>query len=370
MRAKTINKRNQFLQAGKELFFEKGYISVSVKEICDKLDTTTGSFYFMFSSKEKLLEELLIESLTHLWTTGEAVAKAQKDLKSKLGNYFENALDYVIREIELMKFYRSILDETGIGAKTAHEIRDLSLKKQEENLYYLLNSHKEEINHDSKRIRDLAKYTMLILEHKQVEFIDKLIKLNNENILNTSMELKNAIKQDFVIFNNDIKLSTSSIEDKVENYIKLQDKTTINLGTKLENYFTNITKIISTLKIDNLISITNEINKYRQGVLEDEFFLQEVGHCKIIKFTDKSNNDFTEVFYNDSGEKLYAETYSEDKLKFLIKYQNDKIKDGIEFDKDGNVIFEYFYNEAEEISKKIEYEYHNNGKRIKEEVNY
>lgn len=228
---------------------------------------------------------------------------------------------------------------------------------------------------NSKKLDVIDKY---VLENskklnnivEQILESNKNIKLNNENILNTSMELKNTIKQDFVIFNNDIKLSTSSIEDKVENYIKLQDKITINLGTKLENYFTNITKIISTLKIDNLISITNEINKYRQGVLEDEFFLQEVGHCKIIKFTDKSNNDFTEVFYNDSGEKLYAETYSEDKLKFLIKYQNDKIKDGIEFDKDGNVIFEYFYNEAEEISKKIEYEYHNNGKRIKEEVNY
>ena len=71
MRAKTINKRNQFLQAGKELFFEKGYISVSVKEICDKLDTTTGSFYFMFSSKEKLLEELLIESFQTLRSRGE-----------------------------------------------------------------------------------------------------------------------------------------------------------------------------------------------------------------------------------------------------------------------------------------------------------
>ena len=228
---------------------------------------------------------------------------------------------------------------------------------------------------NSKKLDVIDKY---VLENskklnnivEQILESNKNIKLNNENILNTSMELKNAIKQDFVIFNNDIKLSTSSIEDKVENYIKSQDKITINLGTKLENYFTNITKIISTLKIDNLISITNEVNKYRQGILEDEFFLQEVGHCKIIKFTDKSNNDFTEVFYNDSGEKLYAETYSEDKLKFLIKYQNDKIKDGIEFDKDGNVIFEYFYNEAEEISKKIEYEYHNNGKRIKEEVNY
>lgn len=228
---------------------------------------------------------------------------------------------------------------------------------------------------NSKKLDVIDKYVLENSEKlnnivEQILESNKNIKLNNENILNTSMELKNTIKQDFVIFNNDIKLSTSSIEDKVENYIKLQDKTTINLGTKLENYFTNITKIISTLKIDNLISITNEINKYRQGVLEDEFFLQEVGHCKIIKFTDKSNNDFTEVFYNDSGEKLYAETYSEDKLKFLIKYQNDKIKDGIEFDKDGNVIFEYFYNEAEEISKKIEYEYHNNGKRIKEEVNY
>ena len=228
---------------------------------------------------------------------------------------------------------------------------------------------------NSKKLDVIDKY---VLENskklnnivEQILESNKNIKLNNENILNTSMELKNTIKQDFVIFNNDIKLSTSSIEDKVENYIKSQDKITINLGTKLENYFTNITKIISTLKIDNLISITNEVNKYRQGILEDEFFLQEVGHCKIIKFTDKSNNDFTEVFYNDSGEKLYAETYSEDKLKFLIKYQNDKIKDGIEFDKDGNVIFEYFYNEAEEISKKIEYEYHNNGKRIKEEVNY
>ena len=204
---------------------------------------------------------------------------------------------------------------------------------------------------NSKKLDVIDKYVLENSEKlnnivEQILESNKNIKLNNENILNTSMELKNTIKQDFVIFNNDIKLSTSSIEDKVENYIKSQDKTTINLGTKLENYFTNITKIISTLKIDNLISITNEINKYRQGVLEDEFFLQEVGHCKIIKFTDKSNNDFTEVFYNDSGEKLYAETYSEDKLKFLIKYQNDKIKDGIEFDKDGNVIFEYFYNEA------------------------
>lgn len=259
-------------------------------------------------------------------------------------------------------------------------ILDNSKKLDDIDGYVLENSKKLEIINEyilvnSKKLDVIDRY---LLENSEklnniVENIiksDKNIKLNNEIILNSSMELKNTLKQDFENHNNDIKSSISNIENKVENYIKLQDKMTINLGTKLENQFTNISKIISTLKIDNLISITNEINKYRQGVLEDEFFLQEVGHCKIVKFTDKSNNDFTEVFYNDSGEKLYAETYSEDKLKFLIKYQNDKIKDGIEFDKDGNVIFEYFYNEAEEISKKIEYEYVNNSKIIKEEINY
>ncbi|MFX4208611.1 hypothetical protein ACOTWV_07450 [Aliarcobacter butzleri] len=195
---------------------------------------------------------------------------------------------------------------------------------------------------------------------------NKNIKLNNELLLNSSSYLKDIKEEDFVNLDKNIKLAIFNIEK----YVKSQDKNAINVGTKLDNYFINVTKIISTLKIDNLIGITNEVNKYRQGILEDEFFLQEVGHCKIVKFTDKRNNDFTEVSYNEFGEKLYAKTYSENKLKLLIKYQNDKIKEGIEFDKDGNEIFEYFYNEAEEISKKIEYEYDNEGKKIKEEINY
>ncbi|MDN5103354.1 hypothetical protein O8C99_09160 [Aliarcobacter butzleri] len=195
---------------------------------------------------------------------------------------------------------------------------------------------------------------------------NKNIKLNNELLLNSSSYLKDIKEEDFVNLDKNIKLAISNIEK----YVKSQDKNAINVGTKLDNYFINVTKIISTLKIDNLIGITNEVNKYRQGILEDEFFLQEVSHCKIVKFKDKRNNDFTKVSYNELGEKLYAETYSENKLKLLIKYQNDKIKEGIEFDKDGNEIFEYFYNEAEEISKKIEYEYDNDGKKIKEEINY
>lgn len=175
MRKKTEHKRNQFLEIGKELFFEKGYINVSVKEICDKLGTTTGSFYFLFPSKEKLLEELFIESLKKVWDKGEKIAESKKDLKSKITSFLSESLDYVMQEKELIQFYKSVLEENGVGAKTASDIRKIHTQKQEENLCKLFEIHEEDINHSPNRFYDLAKYIILILEHKQSEIVNKIM---------------------------------------------------------------------------------------------------------------------------------------------------------------------------------------------------
>lgn len=180
MRQKTLSKRNEFLRVGKEMFFEKGYINVSVKEICDKLRTTTGSFYFMFPSKEKLLEELLLEDLNYLWNIGERVSLSKKDLSDKLRDYFNKTIDFITKEAELMGFYENLLGENGIGGKTANQIKHISFKKQEEIFYNLLNSHKEDLSHEQDRVKDLARYTILILENKQSDIINKI--KNNENI--------------------------------------------------------------------------------------------------------------------------------------------------------------------------------------------
>ena len=174
MRQKTLNKRNEFLRVGKEMFFEKGYINVSIKEICEKLKTTTGSFYFMFPSKEKLLEELLIDDLSYLWGIGEKVGASKKDLKDKLNDYFTKTLDFVAKEAELFDFYENLLEENGIGGKTANEIKQISFKKQQENLCSILTEHKDSLNHDQDRINDLAKYTLLILENKQSEIVNRV----------------------------------------------------------------------------------------------------------------------------------------------------------------------------------------------------
>lgn len=174
MRQKTLNKRNEFLRVGREMFFEKGYINVSIKEICEKLKTTTGSFYFMFPSKEKLLEELLLEDLNHLWNIGEKVGNSKKDLKNKLSDYFSKTLDFVTREADMFDFYENLLSENGIGGKTANEIKQISFRKQQESLSNILKDHKAELNHEDERISDLAKYTLLILENKQSEIIERL----------------------------------------------------------------------------------------------------------------------------------------------------------------------------------------------------
>lgn len=180
MREKTLSKRNEFLKTGKKMFFEKGYINVSVKEICDKMDTTTGSFYFMFSSKEKLLEELLIEDLTYLWNIGEKISSSKNNLTNKLNDYFNKTVDFITKEIQLMGFYENLLEENGIGGKTANQIKNISFKKQEESFFNLFNNHKDELEHEEDRIKELAKYTMLILENKQSELIYKI--QNNEDV--------------------------------------------------------------------------------------------------------------------------------------------------------------------------------------------
>ena len=58
MRKTTQEKRKKFVKTTEELFYKRGYKDTSIKDICEALETTTGSFYFMFDSKEGILEEM------------------------------------------------------------------------------------------------------------------------------------------------------------------------------------------------------------------------------------------------------------------------------------------------------------------------
>ena len=51
-------KKQEFINTAEELFCRNGYESTSVQDIIDSLNTSKGSFYHHFTSKEALLEEI------------------------------------------------------------------------------------------------------------------------------------------------------------------------------------------------------------------------------------------------------------------------------------------------------------------------
>ena len=65
MRCGMINKDNgtleNILNAGKEEFLEKGFLSSSLRNIVKKANVTTGAFYGYFSNKEALFSGLVEE---------------------------------------------------------------------------------------------------------------------------------------------------------------------------------------------------------------------------------------------------------------------------------------------------------------------
>lgn len=187
LRKKTVEKRKKFLNVGRQLFFEKGYINVSVKEICDEVGTTTGSFYFMFCSKEKLLEELLMEDLGKLWNIADEIKEEKLSLKEKMNLYFKKTLDFITKEVELLFFYENLLVENGIGGKIAQDIKTISFQKQEESILDIFRIHKDEIEYDKNYLKSLARYTVLIFQDKYKEIV-------KNSIINKEIDHKEEIK--------------------------------------------------------------------------------------------------------------------------------------------------------------------------------
>lgn len=205
--------------------------------------------------------------------------------------------------------------------------------------------------------------------------IEKEITKSSATLIKQNEQIKDFTYDSLIKAKDELtkELSEFSKENtnNIQKYSQNQERNNINLQTKLSNNFSNMVQLVNNLRLDNLINVSNEIGKYKEGIYEDDHFLQEVGHCKIIKITDKSSNEITNVYYDENGEKSHTETFDKDILKYMMKYQNGKLKNGIEFYKNGEILFEYIYDDAEEVSKKIEYIYDEKAQlKEKKETNY
>ncbi len=65
MKGKT-NRRQEIVQAAKNLFSEKGYSPTSMDEIAEQVGITKASLYYFFESKERIFAEIIEEVLAEI----------------------------------------------------------------------------------------------------------------------------------------------------------------------------------------------------------------------------------------------------------------------------------------------------------------
>ena len=159
----------------------------------------------------------------------------------------------------------------------------------------------------------------------------------------------------------------SLISEKFEALEK--EQTTAAFKNKQDNLSNveQLTSLVNSLRVNNLVELTNELAKHQELAIETDEFVKQLGDCKVLKLEDKHSGQVTQIYY-DNGVKRSSDTFAGDVLKYKMFYNaSGKAEKGLELDTKGNVIFEYIYDDAGEISKKIESLYDESGSKTGQE---
>ncbi len=119
-----------FVRAGEELFFEKGYHNTSIEDIARRADYAVGTVYRYFTSKENLFEEMLFGKMTNYCEHMQRVFKAVAAPEEKLFQGVRAKLDFFEKE---RRFFQLFVEEIAPMAAGAHAVivsqRCLELKE-------------------------------------------------------------------------------------------------------------------------------------------------------------------------------------------------------------------------------------------------
>ena len=69
--------KEKLLDAGKDAFYEKGYLGASLRQICSACGVTTGAFYFFFPSKEALFCAIVDPVIDACIKTGDSLVTSE-----------------------------------------------------------------------------------------------------------------------------------------------------------------------------------------------------------------------------------------------------------------------------------------------------
>lgn len=187
MRKATLEKRNRFLKTTEELFYKRGYKETSIKDICDALSTTTGSFYFMFDSKEGILEEIIKKYYDEILAKIDEVLEKEGTLKEKLENWLEYRYQYYNENSEFFVMYSKLQEETGRASLVINEAEERRNARNLDSVNKLVINHAAELSYGKERIKDIVN---IIIEIDELRARDLYEKLDEKEGINLSKEIE------------------------------------------------------------------------------------------------------------------------------------------------------------------------------------
>ncbi|MEG0068339.1 TetR/AcrR family transcriptional regulator [Cetobacterium sp.] len=81
------DKKQQILEAGKDVLLKKGIFKTRVEDITNYLGIAKGSFYTYFKSKDQLLEEIIIQFFDIRKNEFEEIEKSDEDFRDKIKKF-------------------------------------------------------------------------------------------------------------------------------------------------------------------------------------------------------------------------------------------------------------------------------------------
>lgn len=118
-------KQKIFLTAA-QLFAEKGFKGVSMREISEKSDVTKPTIYYYFGSKEGIYRDLVITGVSRLFLYLEEVKDQKIPVKQKLIIMTKRMFNFALNNPEYIKFFLTL-----VGSTPADELSILESCKKE-----------------------------------------------------------------------------------------------------------------------------------------------------------------------------------------------------------------------------------------------
>lgn len=262
-----------------------------------------------------------------------------------------------------------------------------SLSDKEILIHHLSQECADKVNIAVKQIQEQFQVSQAITDKQNAhyadenraewQFIHKMLSSQQGEVMTLFSELKanqeEAFKaltkkqnEEFSLLEKLVGQSHSNLKEQLITLKQLNERSEFIGKQSMTSLLEQITTQVQKLRADNLVSLTNELAKHQELEISTDDFIKKLGDCKVTQIEDKHTGQVTHIHY-ENNVKRRSDTFSGTKLKYQMIFSEDgKPSVGTEFDNAGNTIFEYTYDDAGEINKRVETIYDHTGKQAEQ----